>query len=646
MLRVGSKLFFILLPLFFACLHARTVAADGEMRIDQVEFQTTEDGLTEQTFDLELDAQGFLWLATGTYPLRYDGYRFETFKHDPEDPASPVSGTAWVMCRSRGGGMWFGTQEGVVMRYEPATDRFVNYLPDTQDPRRLPELQVWALAEDEQGQLWVASQGREPEIGRLDPATGEVTRYRHDPEKADSLGPGQVWDVLEDRQGTVWIATASGLDRFVAGTGSFVHYPWPGLGRLFEDSRGRLWATFIDDEREVPRRDGLLRFDRQHGTFEHFALPPSWDAASIEIRRISEDRQGVLWLPTTHGAVRFDPRSSTFSRFRQATAGHRDLATAELYDILEDRSGVLWFATKNIGLARLDRRRERFEIHRLAPPGSGGLEGGGVCTLEAGKDGTLWIGTDAGLYALDRTNGEIEAFRTAPEAGPNRLPGQGEVRSILQDRQGTLWVTTDFGGIVRRPAGAERFERIADSALYYPFLFADTGGTVWVPNWNDGVHRFDPATSRLQRWLGYKETAEIRSMHEDSGGELWLLTMRDVIRIGKANGELDIEHHSPEANSPTSQFVDLHEDQEGIFWLATKAGGFFRWDRPKDRWQVYGEGDGLASNHVAGILADDAGMLWLATRAGLSRFDPRTESFRTFTTAWPRASSPSEAREG
>jgi ligand-binding sensor domain-containing protein len=39
---------------------------------------------------------------------------------------------------------------------------------------------------------------------------------------------------------------------------------------------------------------------------------------------------------------------------------------------------------------------------------------------------------------------------------------------------------------------------------------------------------------------------------------------------------------------------------------------------------------GLPNNSVVGILADDEGNLWLSTGKGLSKFNPKTETFRNY----------------
>ncbi|MEM7587118.1 MAG: triple tyrosine motif-containing protein [Acidobacteriota bacterium] len=80
------------------------------------------------------------------------------------------------------------------------------------------------------------------------------------------------------------------------------------------------------------------------------------------------------------------------------------------------------------------------------------------------------------------------------------------------------------------------------------------------------------------------------------------------------------------ANSVTS----LYQDADGIFWIGTVSGGLNRWDRERGAFRHYRVQDGLPSDDIVGIAGDDRERLWLATRLGLARLDPRTDQIRRY----------------
>jgi serine/threonine protein kinase/sugar lactone lactonase YvrE len=60
-------------------------------------------------------------------------------------------------------------------------------------------------------------------------------------------------------------------------------------------------------------------------------------------------------------------------------------------------------------------------------------------------------------------------------------------------------------------------------------------------------------------------------------------------------------------------------------------GGLVRWDLTDGSYTKLGRADGLASNRIHDLLVDDAGVLWIATDAGISRYDG--ETFITYSMA-------------
>jgi signal transduction histidine kinase len=87
-------------------------------------------------------------------------------------------------------------------------------------------------------------------------------------------------------------------------------------------------------------------------------------------------------------------------------------------------------------------------------------------------------------------------------------------------------------------------------------------------------------------------------------------------------------------NQPGSQAVNWIEDvySDGAsLWVASPTTGLFRFDPETGKFtHHYTEKDGLANNSVVGVLGDEQGNVWVSTIKGLSRFDPKTETFRNY----------------
>src|SRR4029450_13771633 len=78
------------------------------------------------------------------------------------------------------------------------------------------------LHEDRRGRLWVgAYRGG---LARFDPESGSSTRYVHRPGDPATLANDEVWAIAEDDAGSLWLGTNAGLDRVdPAGGGVCAH---------------------------------------------------------------------------------------------------------------------------------------------------------------------------------------------------------------------------------------------------------------------------------------------------------------------------------------------------------------------------------------------------------------------------------------
>lgn len=88
---------------------------------------------------------------------------------------------------------------------------------------------------------------------------------------------------------------------------------------------------------------------------------------------------------------------------------------------------------------------------------------------------------------------------------------------------------------------------------------------------------------------------------------------------------------------PIREFYDLHEDKEGVCWIASANQGLFRWawntsEKGSPRLKQYTIAHGLPSNRLYRIEEDAKNNLWIGTYNGLLRFNTVSTSINTFTT--------------
>lgn len=212
----------------------------------------------------------------------------------------------------------------------------------------------------------------------------------------------------------------------------------------------------------------------------------------------------------------------------------------------------------------------------------------------ASDDSKLWLGTERGLLLC--YDWEMDSIKEY--AFYNRKEAAAVVMLIWQPfiaKNGSLWLGTS--------AGLFYFDKEQDKVV----VVKDS-----TYNWNE---------------------TEIYALHENEEG-LWLSTNKGLLLFDMQNHKL-IEHfsskHEGENYIPSSHIAHLYEDQNGIFWLATKGEGLIRWNPKTRAYKQYTQnGAGLSHNLLYAVYGDDYGHLWLSSQRGLMQFDIETESVRVY----------------
>jgi ligand-binding sensor domain-containing protein/signal transduction histidine kinase len=287
---------------------------------------------------------------------------------------------------------------------------------------------------------------------------------------------------------------------------------------------------------------------------------------------------------------------------------HKDgLPSAFIYSIAQTQDGYLWLATTD-GLVRFD--GVRFVHWR---PKTGYTELLGVVrSLCAATDGSLWIGTGSGLVGHIRGE-DLTTFS----------PG-AQVEAILEDRDGTLWVST-ANELLRFRAKTQ--EQVG-AAVVLPGSFLsgpleDKNGSIWFTTENR-VLRFDSGNAQ-----GPVEIAKGKFwLSENADGNIWLTDSKGYTQ--PINEAQIISGSGGEIKS-----LDIHtvlRDGEGNIWIGTLGQGLARLRsgfRDGTKMEKYSQTDGLSAARVWCFLEDREHNIWVGTQNGLNRF--RDEKIATLT---------------
>ncbi|MGD8794704.1 MAG: two-component regulator propeller domain-containing protein, partial [Anaerolineae bacterium] len=573
------------------------------------------------------DSAGRLWIGTygdGLVEYNPETDRLVYYRQDLDDPSqdSVHDNKVYVILEDSTSTLWFGTGEGLV-RYDEQGNSFIHYpyqdsSEDAPDPNALRSRFVTSLYEDSHQRFWIGTiYGG---LHQMDRETGRFTSYPYSASEPNTFSGNTVRTMLEDQGGKLWVAS----------------------GEVKPD------LTY--------ERLGLEQLNPETGRIVRFAADPDdpCELSHDAVRLIHEDRQGTLWFHTFAGGVDlYDRQTGCFTHYQHEAGNPRTLSDDSISILYEDDSGGMWLGTGAGGIsfyhpvwsrfpyyamgpAPAERQRNNFVLRFHAPPA--GIDASGHAQR-------LWISTGAGVNLWDRRTGKFTFYQPDPALPDSVAYG------LYEDAAGSLWLGTDMGLYQGVPGAGGRM----DFALVLPrsapgvgLITAVTpdreGKDLWLGLNMVGLARYDPVAGEVVHTYEPDPSdpnslgdSAIRGVFPGLEGTLWVITGSGLERFDPATETFVHHKHDPDdPNSLTgARIFWVYEEESGIVWAGTNGDGLQRLDPVTGTWTQYREEDGLPNDVVYAVLPEstagnDAG-LWLSTNNGLSRFEPDSETFRNYT---------------
>lgn len=621
-------------------------ATSGPYRFERVSL---EQGVSHNlVYAILQDKKGFLWFGTMFGLVRYDGYTYTVFRHDPDDSTSLSNDDITAIFEDHKGFLWVGTYGGGLNKLDRTSGRFVRYLPSVSHLNSLSHGVIWSMSEDSKGLIWI---GTGNGLCSLDPSGGTFTRYMNSATDSTSIGANVVLAVHVDRMGTLWVGTqGGGLNRFNASSGRFTRFIRQ--PSAINSISGNIVRTIYEEKSSaqespvvlwVGTRGGLTKFIPSERRFENFRADTSnqYSLSANAVGAIAQDGKGDIWVGTERGLNRLDRSTGTFSRFLNDPNNLNTISSDNIVALCCDQGGILWIGSYLGGLDRMVMSPKNFSHLGHNPRDPASLSQAMVRALHEDSSGVLWVGTSAGLGKLDDRTSTFTHF-TNNKSDPQSLSGY-EATTIHRSRGGALWVGTSRG-LNRFDEKRGTFKRyLFDNTNPYSLsnnavsvVYEDRTGRLWIgTQW--GLNRYEVDSDRFTRFVnvpgdsGTITDNYILSIYESSDNALWVGTFGGLHRFDVAQNRFTLFRADP--GNPTSISnnypLSMLEDHAGRMWIGT-GGGLNLFNPSDGTFAHFTEKDGLPNSVICGILEDGRGNLWLSTNKGISCFNPQLHTFKNF----------------
>ncbi|MEO1011633.1 MAG: two-component regulator propeller domain-containing protein [Bacteroidota bacterium] len=463
----------------------------------------------------------------------------------------------------------------------------------------LPQSQVYDIVQDQEGYLWLGTQG-----GGLCSFDGDAFQVWN---KENGLLSNYIHSLYSTRD-TLFIGTNEGLS--LKTRKGFQNFGCPQINQFFSFGNTLYLAT----------RKGLFQWCGKTG-IEQVPVHPEIDTSSINALFFDTS---FFWVATNGGLWKLDDLDVEASVKQK-------LENNNFTSVLVHK-GNLFASTFADGIRVWDTKKWNDPLLIREP-----LR---INSLSIQNENELWVATDnEGISILDA--GTFEEKQKLNTANGLRVP---HVRKVIADSRSNIWIATSGGGFYAYfRNGFAHYDR--DQGLRGNQVYAVHSNEkgVWASNSEAGLIRVDSlGIHPIPNATDFPEV-KIKAITSDIHGNIWAGTdggglffygavSRDSIRTRLVDSmtvltdtltlmKLKTRMLGTDVGFPSNWINDLHVDVDNTLFAATYSSGIikFRYYPKKDSLavqKIFGKQEGIKDLLIRDLSKDKENRLWYATKSG------------------------------
>lgn len=431
---------------------------------------------------------------------------------------------------------------------------------------------------------------------------------------------------------------------------------------IMKDSRGYMW---FGTPAGLYRYDGytfkIFQSDPQNGS----SLPDSY------IKSIQEGMDGDLWIETSSGYCIYNPQTESFERDMKATFSNMGINTSPSLIFIDSHKN-LWAYTPNHGVDCFNMQQQLLYNFGYTN-NSTGIPQGNIVSMGESAEGTILAYDDGKIVCCDvmhqqhtawsnqtlvnlkiKSNNGIKVFADSNDNiwlyGPGTLlkfnkktakwdmsigiklgfKGTGTdnaVNGMDEDKNGNIWIATDVNGLLKMNVLTNKVETIKPESMNGAInnmegivktqsIYVDDTDLIWVGTQKYGVAYWGKS---IYKFIG-KTIGDISAICEEPNGKIWYGT-EDEGLIGYKGA------------IASKKITALAYTKDGSLWIGSMQNGLTRIKNNNTYFYsaVNDSSKTVIDDHINSLTTDRNGNLWIATSGGLQVFNPKMNTFSTYT---------------
>lgn len=633
------------------------------------------------------DHQGYMWMATNLGLIRYNGFEGKKYYNKVIDSASfefyniktlftDYHGNIWIgatyglskynpgcdciqqypsfnedisstnirsITEDKNKNVWIGTLGGGLFRYERESDSFTRFLHKPSDSINVINDNIEHLLVDHNNNLWIGTNSYNSKRGsgliRFNISTGNVKRFSHDPTNPNSLLDNRISALYEDQEDQILIGTYKcGFHIYNTKSESLIrvnydknkpnqlHAPYtednvygrdPFVRLIHQDQNGGYWISTTGK--------GINYIDARTKTFKNYTL----DLINPQLLwSFFEDKQGNIWIGGVWGGGLF--KTDPFERKYNLNPNFRNASYVYESPL---SPGILWILNRQEGLGKMNLATNNIAKYVHNNDNSKSIGHNWVRSAYQENNNIVWLGLgNGGVEGVGLGNGGVDRMDIETETFTHfKLTRNDDaldnfsytVYSIVEDREGFLWLGAGIGGLFRSDKDKKEFKHFSilktgDTLrkVIINRVFFDSNGDLWASDFNNQgtLYLFNRQEGQFNPFLkGFKAT---NFLIDEQGWFLISTWDKGFLHINPTDG--NFIQYTKKDGLPNNVMVDIAKSNKGFYWIGTsmgpakfdaETGEISTVDLPKGRYNM-------------GILKTIDGQIFLASSNGLVSFYP------------------------
>ncbi|NRA59703.1 MAG: EAL domain-containing protein [Psychrobium sp.] len=554
--------------------------------ITKINYFGIEHGLEQSTvFDLVQDRHGFLWLATQSGVVRFDGDKFRTFNVIQGGIAHNLIRTLFIDSKNR---LWVGTENGL-NRYDEINERFVSY-----NNRGLLDNKILSIYEDNNNRLWVST-GSAIHILREEGQKFEVLTF--DINGDISLSPKQIMAIYQDEKGFIWLGAGREQNYLIDPLLNKLYLleEENPLGLKIKNQSINQIIPYQNNEMLIISNREILKISQGRSI-----VLLKLQQQSEKLRRASFDAGGDLWVSSNEGISRYQLKDEKLLLLEH-------MSDSAAWSILKDKENTMWFGSHLKGLGQHTGRANYFKQFSAE---NNVLADNVVWSLGEDSHQNVWIaGNSSKLNKLNIRTREVSYFETKIEGG----------KTLALDKNGYIYIGSDQG-LYRFDVTSEEFlgskTKLSDKEVAYLTIHENH---IYIGAWAEGLYRIsliqgDDQTHHRMLFSG-KDIPYITTLISDN----------NMLYVGTLTGLLVIDSENDlftEIQLLKNQRVSyVHVGKQGVY-VSTGSDGVYLFSHDLTQLIKRYDKKTIKNSAIYSALSDEFGQLWMSTDNGIIKVNP------------------------